>query len=208
MKERRVTEKQLDREASRPGNQLAVGTVKAFLNAREAIIEMDDGTSRHARQAVSCLLAPAIDDQVLVHDGGECHVLAVLERSGNHAAEIAVPDADAVTLRANGKLDLAAPSMTMTARNMHFVAHALTQTGEVLSQTFGRLLENVIDRISSARSITTTVDTRTATIREVETVKAGTLVQKVEHVSTQTSEIALVTARRDVRLDAERVSVG
>lgn len=188
---------------------LATGVVKAFFTAEEASIETEAGESLVARQAASCLLAPAIGDRVLVFPGRDCgYILAVLERSPERVAELAVPGAGRTLLRSGDSLEVAAPKMTLTARRLSFLATTIAQAGTALTSNFKRVLETVVDKTVGARTITTRAETRTADVREVETLKAGMLVQTIDTVTTQNSEIALVTAKRDVRLDATRVTVG
>ncbi|MDL2398845.1 DUF3540 domain-containing protein [Rhizobium mayense] len=190
-------------------NGLLRGTVKTLMTATEAGVETDEGESVLARQAASCLLAPAIGDRVLLcMIGSETYVLAVLERESQHAAEISVPGARKVTISAGQTLELNAPSMNLAARQLTLLARNMAHTGQFLTSNFKTIVETVIDKTIGARSLTTKADVRTAVITEVEMLNAGTLVQNIDTVATQNSEIALVTAQRDVRLDAERVSVG
>jgi hypothetical protein len=192
-----------------PGARLQTGTVKVFLTEREAAIETGDGELIDCRQAASCLLAPTIGDRVLLYvDDSEAHILAVLERSSTRQAEIAVPGASNVALRSTERLEVNAPKVSVVAREVSIFARALSQTGEMLTSNFRRILENVVDKTIGARTITTKADARTAIVRDVDTVNAGTLVQNVDKVATQNSEISLITAKQDVRLDATRVSVG
>lgn len=189
--------------------RMLTGTIRAFLTAQEASVETRDGARLHAVQAASCLLAPAIGDRVLAYvDRSEAFVLAVLERSSEHAAEIAIPGADKIVLKSENGLELNARKLNITAREVNVITRALSQTGTVLANSFTRILETVVDKTIGARTITTRAQARTAVVQEVETLSAGTLVQNIENVATQNSEIALVTATQDVRLDAKRVSVG
>jgi hypothetical protein len=192
------------------GGRLQVGTVKVFLTEQESTVETDHGHMIDARQAASCLLAPTIGDRVLLYaDENEAHILAVLERGTTmHAAEISVPGARKLTLRSAEKLELTAPKVTIATNEMNVFARALGQTGEILTSSFRRILENVVDKTIGARTITTRAQARTAVVSEVDTVNAGTLVQNIDKVATQNSEISMVTAKQDVRLDAKRVSVG
>lgn len=189
--------------------RLQAGTVKVFLTEREAVVETDHGQMINARQAASCLLAPTIGNRVLLYaDENDVHILAVLERSATLAAEISVPDAREVSLRSPEKLELAASKIAVAANEMDVIARSLRQTGEILSSSFRRVLENVVDKMIGARTIATRAQARTAIIQEVDTLNAGTLVQNIDKVATQNSEISMVTAKQDVRLDAKRVSVG
>ena len=68
---------------------------------------LDDG--RCARQAVSCLVTPQAGDRVLLvaTADGECFVLHVLARAEGGRATLAVPGADAVSIR-QAEVDIAA----------------------------------------------------------------------------------------------------
>jgi hypothetical protein len=183
--------------------------VKAFLTATQAVVETDAGESITAAQAASCLLAPAIGDSVLLCEiSGEAYILAILQRDDTRIAEIAVPGAGKVKFAAAERLELTAPAISIAAGRFSVIAEAMVQTGQSLASNFKRVVEIVVDKTIGARTVTTTAETRTSVIRDVEMLNAGSLIQNIDSVATQNSEIALVTARRDVRLDAERVSVG
>lgn len=207
-----LTASLVDRDADRgmfSADGLSHAIVKAFLTETDASLETPAGGSLIARQAASCLLAPVIGDRVLVYvNGEEAFILAVLVRSTDHAAEIAVPGVERVVLSAKGRLDIHAPHVSIATGRLDMVAQALFQAGDRLTSHFRRITETVVDKVIGARTITTQAETRTAAIRDVELLSAGTLVQTVDNVATQKSEIALITAKRDVRIDAERVSVG
>ncbi|MGX5851217.1 DUF3540 domain-containing protein [Mesorhizobium sp. PL10] len=189
--------------------RLLAGTIRAFLTQEQASVEISNGKRVHAVQATSCLLAPAIGDRVLLYvAGSEVHVLAVLERQAAHAAEVSVPGARHVTLHSSETLKLSASKLSLVARDISVLARAIGQTGEILSSNFRRILETVVDKTVAARTITTKTEARTAMVREVDSLTAATLVQNIDNVATQNSEISMVTARQDVRLDAKRVSVG
>lgn len=189
--------------------QLVTGTIKAFLTETDASVEIAGGARIHALQAASCLLAPVIGDKVLVcHDNGEAFILAVLSRAGTMAAEISVPQAETLVIKARREVSLEAPVMRMTAKHFSLLADVIFQAGNVLTRNFKRIAETVGDKLTHARTITSQSEVRTAIVADVDTLRAKSLVQTIEAVSTQTSEIALLTARRDVRIDGERVSVG
>jgi hypothetical protein len=162
-----------------------------------------------ARLASSCLLAPAIGDRVLVCiDDVDAYILAVLERNDANVATLAVPGARSVRITAKGSIEFRAKVMRLTSQNIGVVAQKITQSTEVMTTAAKLVVETMIDRIVSARTITTKAETRTSDIKNVEAQSVGTLVQNVDSVATQNSEISMITAKRDVRLDAERVSVG
>jgi len=191
------------------GAALQSGTVKALLTEQEAMVTLDDGEQVHALQATSCLLAPVIGDMVLVYKGPErSFMLSVLSRDADVIAEIGVSGAQEIAVKTKGSLTLSAPEVKIGARRLMVVTESLMQTGKQLVNHFSRSLETYVDKIVSARTITTTAQSRSSAIKEAETLKAGVLVQNIDSVATQNSDISMITAEQDVRLDAERVSVG
>lgn len=198
--------------ASQPapaGPSLDTGTVKALVTEREAMVTLANGEQIHAIQATSCLLAPVIGDTVLVFHGPEqAYMLSVLDREAAVTAELGVAGAKDVALKAEGHLALSAPDVQVSARRLTVLADTLMQTGKKLVTNFSRTLETYVDKMVNARTITTTAQSRSSAIKETETLKAGILVQNIDSVATQNSEISMITAEEDVRLDGKRVSVG
>lgn len=197
------------KKATASTGTLATGKVKALLTAHEAMITLDGDIQIHAAQATGCLLAPVIGDTVLVYTGPEqAYVLSILARDADVAAELGVAGADEIALKSSGKLSVSAPQMQFSSRRLNILAETMTQTGKQLLTNFTRSLETVIDSIVNARTITTTAQSRSSAVKETETLKAGILVQDIDGVAAQNSDISMITAEEDVRLDAKRVSVG
>ncbi|WP_306146677.1 MULTISPECIES: DUF3540 domain-containing protein [unclassified Roseibium] len=192
-----------------PGNGLETGIVKALLTEQDAMVTLSDGEQIHASQAAGCLLAPAIGDTVLVYRGGDqAFILSVLTRDADVSAEIGVAGAKEVALKSEGRLTVSAPDVHVSARRMNVLAESVTQTGKQLITNFTRSMETLVDKMVNARTITTTAQSRSSSVKETETLKAGILVQNIDSVATQNSDISMITAEEDVRLDAKRVSVG
>ncbi|WP_269580940.1 DUF3540 domain-containing protein [Roseibium sp. Sym1] len=190
-------------------NGLDTGTVKALVTEQEAMVTLADGDQIHAVQATSCLLAPVIGDTVLVFRGpDQSFMLSVLTRNADVTAEIGVTGAKDVALKTDGRLALSAPDVQVSARRMTILTDSLMQTGKKLVSNFSRSLETYVDKMLNARTITTTAQSRSSAIKETETLKAGILVQNIDSIATQNSEISMITAEEDVRLDGKRVSVG
>ena len=197
------------REGQAPAPGLQTGTVKALLTEEEAMVTLDTGEQIHAVQATSCLLAPVIGDTVLVFSGPEqAFMLSVLTREATVTAEIGVTGAKDVALKTKGSLALSSPDVKVSAKRLTILTESLMQTGKQLVSNFSRSLETYVDKMLNARTITTTAQSRSSAIKETETLKAGILVQNIDSVATQNSDISMITAEEDVRLDAKRVSVG
>jgi len=188
---------------------LVTGVVSALVTDTQTLVRLEDGDTRHADQAAGCLLQPAIGDTVLVYDDPDsAYILSVLKRGEAQPATLAVPGAGHVALKAEKQLEFSAPDMKMTARRLSLITETLTKTGKQLFQTFTKTLETTVDKFVSARTINTTANTRSSAVKETDTLQAGVLVQNIDSVATQNSDISMVTAKEDVRLDAKRVSVG
>lgn len=116
-----------------------------------------------ARRAASCLLAPALGDEVLAvfHERG-AHVLAILERDVESPAtltnegdlhiqaggRVVVHGADGVELVTPGDASITAESMRVTAKRADHVVGALSLIGE-----------SVVAQVAHAKTIATTIET-------------------------------------------------
>jgi hypothetical protein len=154
---------------------------------------LDDG--RLARQAVSCLLTPAAGDLVLLLQAPSgLYLSAVLLR----------PQCDHQPSRA----ELSVPGAQTLA--IHQPGFELNCSQEIALRTLGEL------ELSSAQGAVT-VNARhfLATVGETMVQSAQHLVTRVEHCVLQASALlrlhgrqALLTAEDDMKLDAERISLG
>ena len=158
----------------------------------EGCYQLNDG--RCARQAASCLLQPAPGDTVLLLEGQSgLFVLAVLVRRVTvepSAAWVAVPGAVALRI-SQARLELHAEQ-----------AIALRCHGEV-------------ELTSASAAISLQGQHLLASVSEGVVLSARHLVAQTEHCSVQASALlrlhggqAMFTARGDMKLDAERVSLG
>jgi len=191
------------------GPSLCTGTIRAFLSETVSSVELRDGSGLHATQATSCLLAPVVGDRVLLcREQDDVFVLAVLTREHAFTAEIGVPHVDKLSIRAAKEVTLEAPLLRLAAGKMAVLCEQLVQMGTSLTSNFRRMVESVGDKSVNAQMISTQVENRATVVTGTDMLRANSLVESIEGVATQTSEIALVTARRDVRLDGERVSLG
>ena len=151
---------------------------------------LDDG--RSARQAVSCLVTPQPGDRVLLvaTADGECFVLHVLARADGGRATLAVPGADAVSIR-QAEVDIAA------TRRL-----ALRAAGDVeVTSVQGALSLNARQVFASAAE--SLVQTARTYVGQVEQF----LVDARQFLRLH-GEQAMITARQDAKIDAERISLG
>lgn len=168
----------------------------ALAEARIAIV-FDDGSclldnGTRARRAFSCLIEPQPGDRVLASTGsdGGCHVLHIVERSEGARANLSVPGASALALRqahigvhAVECLDLGSAGTA----SLSAVGGTLSLNGRNLFVTVGETL------VAQARHYVG---------------KFGQYLLDVRELLRLHGNDALLTAARDVKVDAERISMG
>jgi hypothetical protein len=151
---------------------------------------LDDG--RSARQAVSCLVTPQAGDRVLLVGtaDGECFVLHVLARADGGRATLAVPGAEAVSIR-QAEVDIAATRRI-----------ALRAAGDVeVTSVQGALSLNARQLFASAAE--SLVQTARTYVGQVEQ-----FLLDARQFLRLHGEQAMITARQDAKIDAERISLG
>lgn len=191
-------------------NGLKTAFVTLTLSDTDLALKTEDGEEIFARQAGSCLLSPAVGDKVLLYAAGEdAFVLAVLIRAEeSRTPEVAVPGASSLKISAQDELELSGKTMRFRAGKLAMLTDVLAQSASAVTLHAKTVVETIAEKFSSTRSLTVKAENRSATIEKTDTVSAGTLVQKVEGVALQNSEITLINAKQDVRVDGERISLG
>lgn len=170
-------------------------TTAVLRDARVAMV-FEDGSclldnGARAHRAVSCLVEPLAGDRVLVSlfAEGASHVLHILEREGV-AASLSVPGAHSLALRQSRIGVHAIESLELgSARDA-----SLTAAGGTLAL--------------NARNLFMTVSETIVEQAEHYVGKLGQYLLDVRALLRLHGKDALVTAERDVKVDAERISMG
>ena len=150
---------------------------------------LDDG--RAAAQAASCLVQPMVGDRVLAAGcGGECYVVHLLARSDGAQACLAVPGAHTLAIR-QAQIDLSATER-VAIRSLRDVE--VTATAGTLSL--------------NARNLFTTVTESLVENARHYVGQMGQYLLGVKSLLRLHGEQALVTAEKDIKVDAERISMG
>ncbi|MBI3897236.1 MAG: DUF3540 domain-containing protein [Gammaproteobacteria bacterium] len=156
----------------------------------DGVLRLADG--RRALPAVSCLVRPQPGDRVLLVSGvtGEVFVLSVLTRASGQVAQLQVPGADAI--------HVVAPSVTLQAVD----AIRLQSLRDVeLTAVTGDVSVN-------ARNLLTTVTESLIENIKQHIAHVGTYALQVKTLLRMHSQQAIVTAEQDIKVDAERISMG
>ena len=194
---------------------LAVGEVTGCGPAQLRISV--NGAEVAARRALSCLVTPELGDRVLAAAEGQRHfVLSVLERAELRRAELSLPAADAAMTLAAGEIELSAgrrirhkaPEIRLEANTMGLFARSLSLVGNLLNFLGDRLHSSVSQQHTVADQIATKARQRVTVVDGTDVQKIGALSQSVDTTAAITAEAAIVTTRKDLRLDGERISMG
>jgi hypothetical protein len=176
-----------------------------------------EGRPEAARRAASCLLEPAAGDDVLIALArGENYILAILGRTGSAAASLSVdvPSEQLVlrggdiTVSGQRELRLEASMLAARARSFTVVSEAMSFVGQIMTQALDRFRSSARSVEIVSTDIATKSVRRTSLIEESDVLQAGTLVQTIATAAVTSTQSAVIAAEQDLRLDAERVTVG
>jgi len=175
--------------------------VLTITRAEEAALTAVDagGLEAPARKAVSCLVEPMIGDKVLTtRADGHTYILAVLERTAEAPLKIAT----------EGELQISARSLAIKTGVFDLVTEAANLVGHAFNSLF-----RTSKRVSGtdtviAHSTSLNAQERVDMIAGADIQQAAVFSQNVEGPIAQNSHTAVVTAKTDIRLSAERINVG
>jgi len=210
-------------QALRP-TDMVQETARVLSVSPKGIMVQSHGGAYRAQRAVSCLVAPEVDDLVLLatSERGTCYLLAVLERDAT-TTRLAV-EGDLELASTDGKVRVAAPEgIDLVSKKRIGVISAEVKVNAVETMVatqkatvVGRFLQTEFDRIKTFATAIDGVFGRfsqraKSSIRRVE----GLEQLKAEHIdhSAQKTmnlhgENAVVTARQLVKVDGEQIHVG
>ncbi|NOT89658.1 MAG: DUF3540 domain-containing protein [Lysobacter sp.] len=145
-----------------------------------------------ALRAVSCLVEPQIGDRVLASTSidGPCHVLHILARSESGTARVSVPDAEGMALCQSRIALHATESLHMGSAG----DASLSAAGGTLSLNGRNLFVTVTDTI---------VEQANHYVGKI-----GQYLLDVRALLRLHGNDALITAAHDIKVDAERISMG
>ena len=201
---------------------LVKAIVKGLSN-KTLMIQIDAGVI-NARVAFSCLVAPEVGDIVLVNQSAnDFHVLAILERATGQDMTLKFPS-NVKMVAADGQFDLvsnkninviSAANTRMVSKNLNITASNIdinaaklsTRTKDIESHSQSiKLYTNILDTV--AKQVTQKTDTLIRWVENVETLSIGNLIQNVRKNLVSHSTQAVITAKKDMRIDAERIHMG
>ncbi|MGO4742360.1 DUF3540 domain-containing protein [Serratia quinivorans] len=196
--------------------QQASGLIANLLPDGSLVVE-SQGRGWHCRRAASCLLTPALGDNVLIAAGEhQLWVIAVLERAEPHSVSRLSVDGDlqietpqgTLSLHSAQGLNLAGDELSLQARSGDCHIDKLTYSGEELS-AFVSISRMVGKRCESLwHSVNQISHTLFRKVRQTEHVRAGQLDYQAEDYVRLHARNTLITSKDITKLDSEQIHVG
>ena len=167
-----------------------------------------------AKRACGCLLAPAVNDQVLLAllNDGSAWILQILTRDSKANATIIVPDKTTLaaqdllikskkTSLTGENVEISGETVGLTARLLHFTGSMFLQSFQVIETLAKNLRETLVSRICHTNSLDETV-------KGLASRKAHRTRVAVETSYRLRAENADLRAKTTVDIDAEHIKLG
>ena len=178
-----------------------------------------------ASRAFSCLVQPRINDTVLfsIDARQHCHILSIIERPGDDATRLTFPgdvmldsDNGGVSINARQGLNLVSgQDLNQVAENYRLTAaNALLNVGDLtaIGNTFAAKIKTVRTFADSVETIAKRwLQKLTHSFRQVEGVdqlKTRDSIHTIKNLYSMRSRQAAILARKDIKMDAERIHMG
>lgn len=190
-----------------PAIHFLVGHVKSVVD-NTFWLEIDSANVI-ARQAVSCVLAPYVGDMVLCSSSSAgLHILHVLTREDNqHSAVISVPESSNLCLEQTN-IKVRAENLTTDAKRIRAKSDELHLVARLTNLVTGGM-EIVADRLKRiCRIEMSTAEDSIRTVENTDTLRTGRMLHEASEVISHRSEIAIIEARGDLRVNGERITMG
>lgn len=171
----------------------------------EGLVEVN-GSTLHARTAVSCLVVPRAGDRILLCQGSEqSYVLSVLARE-NQPADLVVPGATELSLRSR-KLQLeASEEITLKAPQGLFdfsgVFHAIAGRMSLMAS---KLMTRSRERACYSETSIESCEHRSVSVSGVDLRCSKQTIEQVEESMTVRAKIYLAGIKDDIRMTAKRI---
>lgn len=184
-----------------------------------------DGHPWRARRAASCLLAPAVGDQVLISgpDAGRVYLIAVVEQAdpahtrlelpgdvvvGTPEGGLALESGGEIALRGRTAVRVETDQLELRARESRCVADRIRYVAAELQATVGttRLVGKAYEAVLDRLTLMSRLSFRTT--EEIEQVRAGTLDYQAEQAARVHANYTMVTGAELVKVDAKQIHMG
>ena len=175
-----------------------------------------------AKQAASCLLVPDIGDKVLVNSiDGEIYILAVLEKKsqqsklslkGDVTLEsegcLSVTSAKAMQLTSLESLSQVSPIITALSKTHQLTTEQLSTHSQKITVNSGQAQVNIKEVHGMFERVYQKADQVIRWVETIETLNIGNWVHNIKGTLNSRANNQIITAKSDVKVDAERIHMG
>ncbi len=181
------------------------------------------GSAILAGTAFSCLVTPQVNDKVLLaHDGADYHIIAILERASTDKVSLKLGE-EAVLTASDGDLAIQCRNKLLlnsqSAELQHESLSVVNQTTRLTSGDVSVVGEELHSRFKTVKRFAQLVidvcDTATRklthcfkTVEGMEQHQSQNAIHSVANNLTLRSHHANITARKEMKIDGERIHMG
>ncbi len=178
-----------------------------------------------ANRAFSCVIQPEAGDKVMVSrdNNRQCHILAIIERSIGDSAtlafegdinlsskkgKISVSAGESIDMVTTGKVSVFSKEIDLVANKSLINIEQITAVGDELNSNMQRVkvFADSIDTV--AGRLTQHLKNAFRIIEGVDQTKAGEMLTTIKNLFSLRSRQAAVLAKKDMKIDAERIHMG
>jgi len=203
--------------------QLLSGTIEAVNEKVFQILGPSGYVS--ASKAFSCLVEPEVEDVVLfsINTLGQCHVLSIIERPEHIDASIEIPGSlslkahsgditfhaqQGISINSEKNISLATAEYSLLANKAMFGIDNLSAIGTTLVAKIKRV-HTIADTVETvADNLLQKLKNSFRVIAGVEQTKSGDVIHTVKNLYSMRSRQAAILAKKDIKVDAERIHMG
>lgn len=185
------------------------------------IIQSAQGTFP-AKHAASCLLKPEIDDKVLFSmiDGGT-YILAVLEKvSGksriNLKGDVSLESEGGLSITSSSRLQLTSlesvsqisPEINVLTKKYSLTTEQLSTHSQKLKINSSHAQVNIKEVYGIFERVYQRADQVIRWVETIETLNIGNWIHNIKGVLNSRAQNQIITAKSDIKVDAERIHMG
>lgn len=182
------------------------------------------GETLFAKTAFSCLVTPAPGDRALcaTDDGGECHILAILERPGEQDMTLSFPadarvvsEAGDITIAGGKNVNMVGAGVNLVSRKaVHKSAEAvidyggLVARGEKIDADFKtvRLVAGTLNTL--ARQVLARAKSYIRSTENADQVGAGQMTRRSQGLMAMDAKHTFIASEKETKIDGEHIFMG
>lgn len=175
-----------------------------------------------AKHAASCLLQPEVDDKVLLSmTDGELYILAILEKSSQKSklkfkgdvclesdAGLSLSSAKALQLTSLQSVSQIAPEINTLSKKHTLTTEQLSAHSQKMTVKSEQVQAHVKELHGMFERVYQKADQVIRWVETIETLNIGNWVQNIKGTLNSRAKNQVITAKGDIKVDAERIHMG